>query len=67
MIPLQYICHVLQASALLVECIATFTCTELCTYKQFMFYALATSVISLNRNELRQKVNIFFNIYIDEA
>ena len=48
--------NVKKASSLFMECVATFTCTELCTYKQFMFYALVTSVISLNRNELRKKV-----------
>lgn len=45
-----------EASKLLMDCVATFTCTELCTYKQFMFYALVTSVITLNRNDLRKKV-----------
>lgn len=48
--------NVKKASGLFMECVATFTCTELCSYKQFMFYALVTSVISLNRNELRKKV-----------
>ena len=45
-----------EASKLLMDCVATFTCTELCTYKQFMFYALLCSVITLNRNDLRKKV-----------
>lgn len=45
-----------EASKLLLECVATFTCVELCTYKQFMFYALITSVVTLNRNDLRKKV-----------
>lgn len=45
-----------QAANLLLECIATFTCTELCSYKQFMFYALVTSIISLDRNKLRKQV-----------
>lgn len=48
--------NVKEASKLLMDCVATFTCTELCTYKQFMFYALFTSVITLNRNDLRKKV-----------
>lgn len=45
-----------QAAALLLDCIATFTCVELCTYKQFMIYALLTSLIALDRNDLRKKV-----------
>jgi hypothetical protein len=49
----------LQASARFMECVATFTCTELCSYKQFMFYALLTSTVALNRNELRKKVYLF--------
>ena len=48
----------IQASKLLIECIATFTCVELCTYKQFMFYTLLTSLIALGRNDLRKKVFI---------
>lgn len=38
------------------DCVATFTCVELCTYKQFMFYTLLTSLIALDRNDLRKKV-----------
>lgn len=45
-----------EASKLLLECVATFTCTELCSYKDFMFYALITSVVTLNRTDLRKKV-----------
>jgi 26S proteasome regulatory subunit N7 len=53
---LMSIRDVRKASALLLDCIATFTCVELCSYKQFMFYALLTSIISLSRNDLRKKV-----------
>jgi 26S proteasome regulatory subunit N7 len=45
----------LQAAALFLDCVATFTCTELCSYKQFMFYALLTCLIALDRNDLRKK------------
>jgi hypothetical protein len=41
---------------MLLDCVATFTCTELCTYKQFMFYTLLTSLIALDRTTLRKKV-----------
>lgn len=38
------------------ECVATFTCTELCSYAQFMSYTLLTNVIILERNDLRKKI-----------
>lgn len=41
------------------DCVATFTCVELCTYKQFMFYTLLTSLIALDRNDLRKKVSVY--------
>lgn len=45
-----------QAAKLFLDCIATFTCTELCSYKKFMLYALLTNIVYLNRNDLRKKV-----------
>ena len=37
------------AAALLLDCVATFTCTELCTYEQFIFYAVSyTSYIMIH-------------------
>jgi len=50
------------ASKLLLDCIATFTCVELCSYKQFMLYALLTSLIALDRNGLRKKVIVDPNV-----
>ena len=44
------------ASVLFLECIATFTCVELCSYKQFIYYSLVTSIMSLSRNDLRKKI-----------
>lgn len=44
------------ASQLLLDCVATFSCTELCSYQQFMLYTLLTALISLDRNSLRKKV-----------
>lgn len=44
------------AASLLLDCVATFSCTELCSYSQFMFYTLAVNIIFLDRNELRKKV-----------
>eukprot|EP01038_Epipyxis_sp_PR26KG_P004622 gene4622-6501_t len=45
-----------QASTLFLDCIATFTCVELCSYKTFMFYTILTSIVTLNRNDLRKKL-----------
>jgi 26S proteasome regulatory subunit N7 len=44
------------AAKLLMDCIATFTCVELCSYKQFMYYTMLTSIITLDRNDLRKKI-----------
>lgn len=44
------------ASQLLLDCVATFTCTELASYKDFMFLLLVTALISLDRNQLRDKL-----------
>ncbi len=44
------------AAQLLLDCVATFTCTELCTYKEFMFFTVVTNVIVLGRNDLRKKI-----------
>lgn len=45
-----------QAGGLLLDCIATFTCTELCTYQEFMFLTIVTNIILLDRNALRKKL-----------
>lgn len=44
------------ASVLFLECIATFTCVELCSYKQFIYFTLETSIMSLSRNDLKKKI-----------
>lgn len=44
------------ASKLLLECVATFTCVELCSYEKFMFYAILTNIMCLSRTELNKKV-----------
>eukprot|EP01033_Poteriospumella_lacustris_P002597 gene2597-1890_t len=44
------------AAALLLDCVATFTCTELITYTQFIFLTLVTTVITLSRTDLRKKI-----------
>lgn len=36
--------------------IATFTCTELCSYNTFIFYTIVTSITTLERVEFKKKV-----------
>jgi 26S proteasome regulatory subunit N7 len=42
------------AARLLSDCIATFTCVELCSYEQFMFYTVIVSVSTMTRIELHK-------------
>jgi len=44
------------AAALLLEGIATFTCVELCTYEQFIYYAIVTNLLFLDRPALKKKL-----------
>jgi 26S proteasome regulatory subunit N7 len=43
-----------SASKLLVDGIATFSCTELCDYPEFITYAVVTSLLHLPRTELKK-------------
>lgn len=45
-----------KASSLLLDSVATFTATELLPYKDFVLYAVVTSLISLPRKELKSKI-----------
>lgn len=45
-----------DAAALLIECIATFSCTELCTYKDFVVYTIISNLLHLPRTELKEKI-----------
>jgi 26S proteasome regulatory subunit N7 len=44
------------AAALLLDCVATFSCTELLDYNQFSFFTLVSNIIYLDRNDLRKKI-----------
>lgn len=44
------------AAELFMNSIATFTCTELMTYTQFIWYAVITSMVSVDRKTLRKEV-----------
>lgn len=42
------------AAQLLSDCIATFTCVELCSYDQFMFYTVVVAIPSFTRPQLQK-------------
>lgn len=44
------------AAELLIDCIATFSCNEICTYQEFIVYAIMTNVLHLPRPELKEKI-----------
>ena len=44
------------AAELLLECVSTFTCTELCSYNDFILYTVVTNVLSLPRTTLKKKI-----------
>lgn len=44
------------ASALLLDCIATFSCSEICSYTEFIVYATLTNLLHLPRPELKSKI-----------
>lgn len=48
--------EVRRAASLLLESVATFTCTELFDYNTFVFYTALAAVVSVDRNTLRDKV-----------
>mmetsp|Transcript_28539 Transcript_28539/g.65268 ORF Transcript_28539/g.65268 Transcript_28539/m.65268 type:complete len:421 (-) Transcript_28539:205-1467(-) len=44
------------AAALLIECIATFSCVELCSYTDFVLYTVVSNVLHLPRTDLKAKI-----------
>ena len=44
------------AMTLLLDALATFTCTELMSYKDFVWYTVLTSMITLDRPDMKEKV-----------
>lgn len=44
------------AAALLLECVSTFTCTELCSYNDFILYTVVTNILALPRTTLKKKI-----------
>jgi 26S proteasome regulatory subunit N7 len=44
------------AAELLVDCIATFSCNELCSYTDFLVYTILSNILHLPRPELKSKL-----------
>lgn len=45
-----------KASSLLLDCIATFSCNEMCPYSDFIVYVVLTNLLHLPRPELKRKI-----------
>lgn len=45
-----------EASKLLLDCIATFSCNEICTYTEFIQYTMLMNILHLPRTELKKKI-----------
>lgn len=45
-----------SAAALLLDSLATFSASELCSYNQFVFYTIVTAVVALDRVALKARV-----------
>jgi 26S proteasome regulatory subunit N7 len=48
--------NVKEAAGLLVDCIATFSCNELCPYDEFLVYTALSNILSLPRPDLKTKI-----------
>eukprot|EP00568_Trieres_chinensis_P004526 CAMPEP_0183307392 /NCGR_PEP_ID=MMETSP0160_2-20130417/17305_1 /TAXON_ID=2839 ORGANISM="Odontella Sinensis, Strain Grunow 1884" /NCGR_SAMPLE_ID=MMETSP0160_2 /ASSEMBLY_ACC=CAM_ASM_000250 /LENGTH=442 /DNA_ID=CAMNT_0025470969 /DNA_START=61 /DNA_END=1389 /DNA_ORIENTATION=- len=44
------------AASLLIDCIATFSCNELCSYTDFIAYTIVSNILHLPRTELKAKI-----------
>jgi len=45
-----------EAAGLLVDCIATFSCNELCSYTDFLVYTVISNILHLPRTDLKKKI-----------
>merc|ERR1712176_30727 len=45
-----------EAASLLVDCTATFSCNELCSYTDFLVYTVISNILHLPRPELKTKI-----------
>ena len=44
------------AAGLLIDCIATFSCNEICTYKDFIVYTILSNLLHIPRPLLKEKI-----------
>jgi len=44
------------AASLLIDCIATFSCNEICSYESFIVYAIISNVLYLPRPQIKEKL-----------
>jgi 26S proteasome regulatory subunit N7 len=44
------------AAGLFIDCIATFSCNEICSYQSFIVYSIMSNVLHLPRPELKEKI-----------
>ena len=44
------------AATLLLDCIATFSCVEMCSYQEFIVYTIMTNMLHLPRPDLKMKI-----------
>jgi 26S proteasome regulatory subunit N7 len=45
-----------EAASLLIDCLATFSCAELCSYPDFVVYTIISNILHLPRTELKEKI-----------
>jgi 26S proteasome regulatory subunit N7 len=44
------------SAALMIDCIATFSCNEICSYQDFIVYATLSNLLHLPRPQLKAKI-----------
>ena len=44
------------SAALLIDCIATFSCNEICSYQNFIVYAIMSNLLHLPRPQIKAKI-----------
>jgi len=45
-----------SSAGLLIDCIATFSCNEICTYKDFIVYTILSNILHIPRPLLKEKI-----------
>lgn len=45
-----------SSAGLLIDCIATFSCNEICSYKDFIVYSILSNLLHIPRPQLKEKI-----------